>query len=162
MKQEEKAKWKDSWTIEKYDSRKDFEKGKPYEVVELKKKNIMLNSGINELWDIVAGDSVNVFSNDKAQIGVGDDDTVAQATQTDLEAATNKTYKGMENTYPQTGSDEKMALRAIFGENDANYDWREFVVKQVDSNICLNRLVSSQGTKASGQVWALNVDITLE
>jgi hypothetical protein len=131
---------------------------KPYEVIE-HEGNCLLNSGINEIWDLVAGDSANHFSNSKATIGVGDSDTAAGAAQTDLQAATNKDYHGMEATYP-TSTTQAITFKSSFGAGHAEFAWNEWVVKQSDSAICLNRKVDSLGTKSSG-TWTLEVTITL-
>jgi hypothetical protein len=131
---------------------------KPYEVVE-GEGNCLLNSGIDEIWDLVTGASANHFGNADAQIGVGDSSTAADATQTDLQAATNKTYQGMESGYP-TSTTQKVTFKSSFGESDANYAWEEWVVKQSTSAKCLNRKAESLGTK-SGGTWTLEVDITL-
>jgi hypothetical protein len=131
---------------------------KPYEVIS-GEGNCLLNSGIDELWDIVCGDSANHFNNAGAQIGVGDSNTAASAAQTDLQAAANKTYKGMDGGYP-TSTSQKANFKASFGASDANYAWNEWVVKQATSSKCLNRKVESLGTKTGG-TWTLQVDITL-
>ncbi len=130
----------------------------PVEVIE-GEGNCLLNSGIDEMWNLVTGDSANHFTNAAAQIGVGDSNTAATATQTDLQAATNKTYKGMESGYP-TSTTQKATFKASFGSGDANYAWNEWVVKQSSSAVCLNRKVESLGTK-SGGTWTLEVNITL-
>lgn len=134
----------------------------PYEVLK-GEDNCLLNSGINEIWDLVTGvvsGTGHVYDNTKAQIGVGDSATAAAATQTDLQAAVNKTYKGMEATFP-TSTAQKITCKSSFGSGDANYVWNEWVVKQLTSLICLNRKVDSMGTKASGSTWTLEVTITL-
>jgi len=131
---------------------------KPYQVIE-GEGNCLLNSGIDEMWDLVVGDSSNHFDNTNAQIGVGDSDTAADATQTDLQAATNKTYKGMESGYP-TSTSQKAIFKASFGSDEANYAWNEWVVKQSTSAKCLNRKVESLGTKSTG-TWTLEVSVTL-
>jgi len=131
---------------------------KPYEVIE-GEGNCLLNSGIDEMWDLITGDSSNHFDNTNAQIGVGDSDTAAEATQTDLQAATNKTYKGMETGYP-TSTSQKATFKASFGSDEANYAWNEWVVKQSTSGKCLNRKVESLGTKSTG-TWTLEVSVTL-
>lgn len=131
---------------------------KPYELIK-GEGNCLLNSGIDEIWDLVCGDSANHFNNAGAQIGVGDSSTAAVATQTDLQAATNKTYKGMDSGYP-TSTTQKATFKASFGASDANYTWNEWVVKQSTSAKCLNRKVESLGTKTGG-TWTLQVDITL-
>ena len=155
------ARWRDKWTFEKYASQEDYEAGNPYEVNEVEQGNLLLNSGINEMWQLISGASANHFDNTNARLGVGDSETVAEAAQPDLQAATNKVYLAMQDTYPTTGASQKIVFRGISDGSTANFDWREFVAKQNVSGICLNRLVSSQGTKASGQVWTVTLEISL-
>lgn len=167
MEKRETARWLCRFRLSKY--REDIEpyRGreddfhrlfKPYGVVE-GEGNCLLNSGIDEMWDLIVGDSANRFDNTSAQVGVGDSDTAAFASQTDLQAATNKTYNGMETGYP-TSTTQKATFKASFGDSEANYTWNEWVVKQSTSAICLNRKVESMGTK-SGGTWTLEVSITL-
>ena len=153
--------WNDRWLIEKYNSREDYNAGNAYETSEIVKGNLLLVTGINEIWNLVAGASANVFNEANSLIGVGSTDTAAVDSQTDLLAASDKTYKAMSSGYPTVGTNEKIVFRAVFGEADANYNWREFVIKHDVSDICLNRLVSNQGTKASGQVWTVTLEISL-
>ncbi len=158
----EKGIWCDKWTFKKYENEQAFKEDNPYDVVTLERANALLNTGINELWRLVTGASANHFDNANTQLGVGDDNTVVDvAEDTDLLAETYKTYKGMEDTYPTAGTNQKIVCRSIFGADDGNHDWREFVIKQDTSGICLNRLVSAQGTKAQGQIWTLDVEVTL-
>ncbi len=131
---------------------------KPYEVLK-GEGNCLLNTGIDEMWDLITGASSNYYNNADAQIGVGDSNTAADPSQTDLEAATNKTYKGMDAGHP-TSTSQKITLKSSFGSSEANYAWEEWVVKQGTSAICLNRKVDSLGTKTSG-TWTLEVTITL-
>ena len=138
-----------------------YDRFKPYEVIE-GEGNCLLNVGIDELWDLITGEvsgADHIFDSSHAQIGVGDSNTAADATQTDLQAATNKTYKGMETGYP-TSAAQKATFKASFGDSEANYAWNEWVVKQSTSGKCLNRKVDSLGTKSSG-TWTLEVNITL-
>jgi len=133
----------------------------PYDVIH-QEHNCLLNSGINEMWDLITGEvsgASHIYDNAAAQIGVGDDDTAADPAQTDLQAGSNKTYKAMEGGYP-TSTSQKATFKSSFGSSDANYAWKEWVVKQSTSTICLNRKVESLGTKSSG-TWTLEVDITL-
>lgn len=134
---------------------------KPYEVIEIE-DNCLLNTGIDKMWDLVTGvvsGATHIYDNAAATIGVGDSATAAVATQTDLQAATNKTYKAMEAGYP-TSTTQKATFKSSFGSGDANYAWAEWVVKQATSAVCLNRKVEALGTKASG-TWTLEVDLTL-
>ncbi len=132
---------------------------KPYEVIE-QKGNCLLNTGIDEMWDLITGVSANHFSTTTASsIGVGDSATAADAAQTDLQAASNKDYHTMEAGYP-TSTTQKVTLKASFGAGHAEYGWNEWVVRQPTSAICLNRKVEALGTKASG-TWTLEITITL-
>jgi hypothetical protein len=167
MKKQESAKWQCRFRLLKYrenidgfpGNKAEFEQYfQPYEVIE-GEGNCLLNSGIDEMWDLITGDSANHFNNGGAQIGVGDSNTAAAAAQTDLQAAANKTYKAMDTGYP-TSTTQKATFRASFGAGDANYTWSEWVVKQSTSGKCLNRKVDSMGTK-SGGTWTLEVSITL-
>jgi len=153
MKVKDGVKLRGHWVIEKYD-----EKGNLIETSEF--ENLFLNSGINEIWKLVTGNGGTAFTNSTAQIGVGDSTTAEAATQTDL-LGTNKTYKGMDTGYPQSGTGQQAVFRATFGGTDANYSWNEFVIKNSTSGICLNRKVSNQGTKASGQTWVITVTLSL-
>jgi len=167
MKNKDAARWLCHYRLSKYHqditpyrgSEAAFhERFQPYEVIE-GEGNCLLNTGIDEMWDLIIGDSANHLSSTYAQVGVGDSTTAANASQTDLQAATNKTYKGMESGYP-TSTDQKATFKASFGDAEANYAWNEWVVKQSSSAKCLNRKVESLGTKSSG-TWTLEVSITL-
>lgn len=125
--------------------------------------NVALQEGIVALFNLLSGAAEAAFSNANAYIGVGDDNTAAADTQTGLQAAVNKLYKGMEATYPQVGAaaDKKITFRSSFGDAEANFDWEEWTVASGNSDAAdnLNRKVESLGTKASG-TWQLTVDIT--
>jgi len=155
------ANHKSVWTIHKYYNDDDYKANRPYEVSTFE-GNILLNEGIDELEKLACGLSATAYSNANARLGVGDSDTAENANQTGLQAATNKTWKGMDTGYP-TVSSQVMTFKSTFGSGDANYAWKEFTVVNAsdDSGKNLNRKVSNQGTKASGQTWTLTLTITL-
>jgi hypothetical protein len=158
----EKGKWKTKWTIIKYDSEEDYKKGKVAKIEEYD-GNILLNEGINLIWTLVCGGSGTPFNSANAYIGVGDSTTAESATQTGLQAATNKLYKPMDSGYPIYGSNQQAIFQATFGASDANFTWNEITVANggSDSAVNLNRKVVSMGTKASGAVWTARVTITI-
>jgi len=167
MKNHEPARWLCRYTLFKYREDiaafsgvpEDFEKVfQPYAVIR-GQGNCLLNSGIDEIWDLVCGDSANHFTGTATQIGVGDSPAAAFASQTDLQAAANKTYKGMDAGYPASSA-QKVIFKACFGASEANYTWNEWVVKQSTSGKCLNRKAENLGTK-SGGTWVLQGEITL-
>jgi hypothetical protein len=167
MERKETARWRCRYLVSKYredigrfpGNHADFCRAfKPYEV-RYGEGNCLLNTGIDEMWDLICGGSANHFDNDGAQIGVGDSATAADASQTDLQAAANKTYKGMDSGYPSSAS-QKATFKSTFGASEANYTWNEWVVKQAASGKCLNRKVENLGTKTGG-TWTIQVEITL-
>lgn len=147
------------WTLRKYADDAAFARGQAYEVAEIH-GNLLLNEGIGALLLLLIGGAETAFNNANARLGVGDSTTAAAAAQTDLQAATNKTYKAMEATYPSIAA-QTVTFRSVFGSADANYAWEEFVVDNGSGAAkTLNRKVSAQGTKAAGQTWTLDLAIT--
>jgi hypothetical protein len=123
--------------------------------------NLLLNEGIAEMLDLMAGEgSPTAFNQANARVGVGDSSTAAAATQTDLQAATNKTYKGMNGTYP-TRTAQTMDWQADFTSGEANYAWQEWVIDNgAAAAKTLNRKVESLGTKSTG-TWTLTGSVTI-
>lgn len=168
----EKFKYTTLWTIRRYADDAAFERGEATAVVDAEGNelpavsevhgNLLLNEGIQLLEDLLIGAGGTVYSNANAYIGVGDSTTAEAATQTGLSAATNKTYKAMSASYPQR-SNQTVTWRAVFASADANYAWNEFTVVNgsTDTGTNLNRKVSAQGTKASGQTWTVDVSLTI-
>lgn len=156
------GKAKTRWVVRKYDNPVAFAFGECREELEIE-GNLLLNEGINELWSLVCGTGGVKFDNTNAYIGVGDSSTAAAATQTGLQASTNKLYKGMEASYPTYGTDQKATWRAQFGASEANFAWEEITVANGNSDASdnLNRKVQSMGTKASPAVWTVDLEITL-
>ena len=150
------------WFLKKFANQEAFEKGEAYEDKFIG-ENLLLNEGINELWTLVCGTGATKFDNGNAYLGVGDSSTAAAASQTGLQAATNKAYVAMDVSYPTYGTSQKATWRASFDGSTGNFAWAEFTVANGNSDAAknLNRLVSAQGTKTSGQVWQLTLEITL-
>jgi hypothetical protein len=148
------------WTIRKYKNDEDYKAGRPFEVSKFF-DNLLLNEGITALQNLLTGAAETAFNNANSYLGVGDDNTAENATQTGLLAATNKLYKAMEATYPQISA-QTTTWRSVFGSSDANWAWNEFTVANGNSDAAdnLNRKVSAQGTKAAGQTWTLDLQIT--
>jgi hypothetical protein len=106
------------------------------------------------------GAAVTAFNNANAYIGVGDSTTAFAVGQTDLVAATNKTRKAMDATYP-SGASNVITFRSTFATGDANYAWQEWgVFNAASSGTMLNRKVESLGTKTNTQTWQFTVTLT--
>ena len=151
---------KPKWTVTKFASEKDFKDGKSYERLSVD-GNILLNEGITALQNLLTGAAESAFNNANSYLGVGDSSTAEAAAQTALQAATNKLYKAMDATYPQISS-QTTVWRSTFASADANFAWNEVTVANGNSDSAdnLNRKVSAMGTKQSGQVWTLELQIT--
>jgi hypothetical protein len=108
------------------------------------------------------GAAVTAFNNANSYIGVGDSTTAFAASQTDLQAATNKFRKAMDATYP-SGAANVITFRSTFGTADANYAWQEWGVFNNATNgsgTMLSRKVESLGTKTNTQTWQFTVTLT--
>lgn len=152
----------------------------PYDVSEF--HNLLLNAGINALWNIGLGNASAAnssgsaaganatFNNAQSRIGIGDSSTAAAATQTDLQAATNKYWQVMDATFP-TEATQAITFKITVAGGNANFAWNEWGVDNCGGSNAtsttrsggsmLNRAVSAQGTKASGQTWVPTATITL-
>ncbi len=151
------------WSVRKFASDADFQADRSYETCEIE-GNMFLNEGINELFTLLCSASSGTrFNNANAYIGVGDSSTAEAATQTALQASTNKLYKAMDSGYPTYGSNQQAVWRATFTGTEANFAWNELTVSNgnSDSSVNLNRRVSAQGTKASGQTWQVTLTISI-
>lgn len=153
---------------------------KPYAVSQF--ENGALNAGITAMWNIVFGNSSAantgaspaganaIYNNAQARIGVGDSSAAFAATQTDLQAATNKFLQVMDATFPSV-SNQTISFRITVAGANANFAWNEFVVDNCGGSnststtrsggATLNRAVNAQGTKTSGQTWVPTISITL-
>ena len=119
----------------------------------------------NAARDLIAqaliGEAFTSFANANARIGVGDSSTVFGASQTDLQASTNKLRKAMEAAYP-TRAGNALTSRSIFGTSEGNFAWNEWgVFNAASAGTMLNRIVASLGTKTSAQSWQLTVTVTV-
>ncbi len=132
---------------------------KPYEVI-VGDYNAMVDNGIDMALLLLVGGAGTAFNNANARLGVGDSATAWATTQADLVAATNKLRKGMNATYPVTGT-KKQTFRSDFLTGEANWVWNEWGIFNAASGVTmLSRKVEALGTKASG-TWTLTVDFSL-
>jgi hypothetical protein len=174
----DKVSWKAKWRIDKFKDPKGeiasaLQVGMPVaKAISLYAKaficteefeaNIALNEGLQELIDVICGlGTPTKWDNTNARLGVGDSNAAENATHTGLQAATNKTYKAMDTSYPAR-TNQTAEWRATFASGDANYAWEEYTVvnASTDTGKNLNRKISSKGTKVSGETWVLSVQVS--
>jgi hypothetical protein len=135
--------------------------------------NLLLNAGITVLLNLLIGAGGQTsFANANARLGIGDSSTAASATQTGLQAATNHYWQLADATFPSVSS-QTVTCQCTVGGTAANFAWNEFVMDNdgtagstttaptySSTVVALNRVVSAQGTKTSGQSWVLSLAIT--
>lgn len=162
--------WSTAWKVEKFQT--DDTTVEPYEVVE-GEGNILTYGGMSNMFQSLIGNgtgtgaqALTFFNNGNAYIGVGDSSTAAAATQTDLQASSNKFRQPMDSTYPQhtdatTSGAAVITFKVTVGSSDANFVWAEWAIFNASTGgRMLNRKVAAMGTKATGS-WVLTVTITL-
>lgn len=159
--------WRCRTVLDKYADEAARAADEPYDTVEID-GNLLMYGGASALWDLLIGaGNVSAFSNANAYLGVGDSSTAAAATQTDLQAATNKVRVAMEASYPShtdgtTDGSQSVSFRASFDGSTGNFAWAEWAIFNAStSGRMLNRKVESLGTKASPAVWVLTVTLSL-
>jgi len=122
----------------------------------------LTNAGRNFIAQAIINDaSPSFFTNALAYLGVGDSNTIFNAAQTDLQAASNKLRKAMDATFPTRATNE-ITFQSTFGTSEANFTWNEWgTFNAAAAGTMLNRKVESLGTKTAAQSWQLNVTITV-
>lgn len=154
--------WKPTWIITKYENEEAARRDEPYEVA-YSEGNIVVDVGFEHMWKCIRDDAVTPYSSTYAYIWVGDGTAAEAENQTALQG-TNTKRKGMVSGYPKalSGSGHISCWKATFGSADANFAWEEFaIINDSAAGVMLNRQVDSQGTKQSGQVWSVEVQISM-
>lgn len=160
----DKLNWRVHAHLKKWNLTESFQLGcAPDEVLDAP-GNILLNAGIARLLDLLIGAGGQALNSTHCRIGVGDSTTAASASQTDLQAATNKYYKLCSSV---SRSSQTVTVVASFGSSVANFAWEEWGIDFGTADATtgtaplLNRKVTAMGTKASGSTWELTVTITV-
>ncbi len=138
--------------------------------------NLLMYGGASCQWQTLIGNgtatadqALTFFSNARAAIGVGDSTTVAAATHTDLQAASNKLRVAMNATYPLhtdgvTSGAASIAFASTFSTAQANWAWQEWGIFNsvtAATGRMLQRKVESLGTKTSASAWTLTLTLSL-
>ena len=83
------------------------------------------NAARNLITSLIVGAGGTVFNNANSHIGAGDSNTAFAASQTDLQASTNKFRQPMDATYPLVATNV-LTFRSTFATGDANFAWEEW------------------------------------
>jgi hypothetical protein len=121
----------------------------------------LTNAARDLIAQMLVGEAVTNFANANARLAVGDSSVPFAASQTDLQASTNKLRKLMDVGYPQRSANA-LVFRTTFGASEANWNWNEWgVFNAASGGTMLNRRVEALGTKTSAQSWQFTVTLTL-
>lgn len=137
----------------------------PYEVVE-SEGNLLTTAGLTRLTGLVIGTLSTPLDATRVRLGAGDSATAA--TTADASLGANQYFAVMDAPYP-TASAGVLTFQSTFGATVANYAWQCWgldvgtatVASGATAATLVNRKVASNGTKASGNIWVLNVTVTL-
>jgi hypothetical protein len=131
--------------------------------------NLVLNAGWTRLMNLLTNQgATQAYDATHTRIGVGDTNTAAAYTQTDLAAAVNAAnrYWQLVSGAGSLGT-RTLSWSASFGTGNANFHWQEWGIDQGTASAAdaatapmLNRAVSDQGTKVSGQTWTATTTFT--
>lgn len=162
----EHANWHPVATIQKWDREADKLAGLPPNSVEVHEGNVLLNAGITRLLNLLIGTgATTAFNATNTRIGVGDSATAAVASQTDLQAASNKQWVIVDSA--PTVSAQTVTFIATHTSGLSNFVWAEWAIDNGTANgttvtaPCLDRKVAAMGTKGAGAAWVLTVTITI-
>lgn len=131
--------------------------------------NLLANAGINKMGGWLIADSGTHYNASNTSIGVGDTNTAAAASQTDLSAAVNAANRWVQlvDSIP-TFATQVFTCVATFATGNANFAWAEWAIAQNTASAAaaltasmLNRKVVALGTKTSAAAWAFTVTITI-
>lgn len=153
-------------------------RGGPRETVRVD-GNLLTRQGRKRLMDRLAGTASNqALDATHARIGVGNSNTAAADTQTDLQASagsSNRQFKLVDSA-PSVGtgaSSGVLTFVATFSTGVGNFAWEEWGIDggtadgttvTTEGNTTpglINRKVTSLGTKTSAAAWVFTVTITI-
>lgn len=172
MKSRPVASTRRTWNLEakvkKWHDQESFERGDaPFEVVR-SRHNLLVNAGIQRLLDQLIGATAAPYNAANSRVGVGNSNTAAVASQTDLQAAAgagNRQFKLVSSGPTRSSQTVTWVITVASGE--ANFPWEEWCVDigTADGTTVvtpmLNRKVASLGTKVAGAVWTFTVTLTI-
>lgn len=158
----EHSQWRVEWQLEKWADTAHKLSGMAPDEVLYDAQNIVLDTGANEMLNLIAGTGGTAYNSANAYIYVGNNDTPENASQTGILATgSNRAYSAMDTGYPVVNA-RQMIYRASFGDTSANFAWNEAaIVNGTGANaVSMNRKVSNMGTKSTG-TWTLQITVSL-
>lgn len=131
----------------------------PYEVSPWIPNGYTNAGGVILLSLLIAYNSQTSYTQANAYLGAGDSNTAFTVSQTNLQAATNKTRQ---NCSSVSIAGQVCSFIATFATGSANYAWEEVgIFNDPSAGTMLARSVSSYGTKTSASSWQLTYTLTV-
>lgn len=131
--------------------------------------NLLVNNGGARMLDLLIGAGGTVYGNTQSRVGVGDSATAATATDTALNAATNRYFKKPDATFPSRAA-QILTWQSTYSTAVANFAWQEWGIDDAGvgtgdgttpAGNLLNHKVISLGTKSSAAQWIFTVTGTV-
>jgi hypothetical protein len=155
----ERGKWRCDWRIDKWNDSGDFSAGLPPDEVLTVEGNLLVNSGIQLLEDLLVGAGGTAYSSGvNAALAVGSDSaTPPAATQTALVAELAR------KVATATVSAQTVTFQATFTAGQGTGSWNEAGAfnNPTSGGTMLNRMQQALGTKPAGATWVLTMNITI-
>lgn len=121
-------------------------------------------NGFKLIAGLLIADGTTSFANANARLGVGDDSTAFDPSQTDLNPGVggNKLRVGMVGGYPQR-TNNAITFQASFTTAQANWHWQENGIFNAASGATsmLTRKVEDLGTKTSASTATFTKTLTI-
>jgi hypothetical protein len=121
--------------------------GTEKEVYDKTIKNLVVDAGKVSILKYIGNLSGGGYTN---QIGVGDSTTAAGASQTDLQASTNKYWKSIA-TADRVLLGTTLYLSVDFGYSEGNYTWNELGLRDNNSVMYARQIDGSPFVKTSSK-----------
>jgi len=118
------------------------------------------DKGAIAIASLFCGDGlIGAFNLTNARVGVGDSSSAFAASQTDLQAVTNKLRKALDSAPLRTGN--SVDYTATFTTAEANYAWNEIALFNSGSGdyMATRRTLTTLGTKTSAEQWTVTLTV---
>lgn len=118
------------------------------------------DKGVIAAASLFIGDGVvSAFNASNARIGVGDSSTAFAASQTDLQAASNKLRKAVDSAPVRTNN--SVDFTSTFTTSEANFAWNEMGLFNSGSGdyMATRRTLTGFGTKTSSDTWIVTITV---
>lgn len=123
-------------------------------------------AGLDYFYRALVGDHQGALENAVLRVGNGDaaetlEDrqlTGDQTAERPLDEPPSFDYQYEDDGETPTGV--RLVFRASFGEDTANFEWRERAIVAPDGTM-IDRTVADQGRKAPGSIWVMEMALSL-